>query len=257
MNIKSASNRLYTFPYYSSTYEQMKETFAENDDFVLETQFNDEYLEEIKNIKHEHYLSNNAIKIIDFFDINYIILNYDIIIFDKDITIPSIIELIDIIKECKYIIKNYDIYPFNRKHRIFEELKNLSLVKNYFRENIKYVDFDFIYGSCIKNTNDICSLGYSGCSNADFDGVEMNYYNIALFPSFSRPPLICGPKKYIVYSVFKEVCKNKEMFNLPKKVKTHYITNKYSRNDKYDIKKYQKFNSKSKNQIKAESKLYC
>lgn len=149
--IKSKTGKKYTLPFESSTCKNIVETLNElNGIEEIEidlVQFTDSAIEEVINIKTLSFLieslkkykkilniSEEAFKLIDFLDLNYLLYNCNI---PLNCNIPRIIELYNIKEESNYEDKLYKLI-------------------NYFRDNLDYVNIN--YNNI--NIDQICAKGY-------------------------------------------------------------------------------------------------
>ena len=149
--IKSKTGKKYTLPFESSTCKNIVETLNElNGIEEIEidlVQFTDSAIEEVINIKILSFLieslkkykkilniSEEAFKLIDFLDLNYLLYNCNI---PLNCNIPRIIELYNIKEESNYEDKLYKLI-------------------NYFRDNLDYVNIN--YNNI--DIDQICAKGY-------------------------------------------------------------------------------------------------
>src|SRR3990167_11365811 len=118
--------KVFIINFESSTYDDFI-TNLDIDHLDLSDHFSTDNLYELSQIDKLSEISESTFKLINFLDLNYLLYNYDI---KLNSTINSIVEL--------YNIK--DIYMKKSNFKISN--KYYCKIYNYFKENIKYIDFN-------------------------------------------------------------------------------------------------------------------
>lgn len=221
--LKSQNNKLYKFSFISSTIDdivELSEVIVDSID--LGVLYSDEVLDELSNIEHDHYISKDTMKLIDFLNINYILYLYSVPY--NGCKIPRIIEYYNIIKSLNYkkLLKNY-------LGNTFKYINNSDLfLSNIFTKNIN-IKLEFI----------IATLELYSSSEINDELIKKDYgdgYKIFDWDLIGHPMLLCLSTKINWTQDYKLIIKNKN--KLKTNEKQNYIEYTISNNISDDYYEY-------------------